>query len=230
MRAIFLEGNYQDEVIVEGDRFHHLINVVRAKIGDEILLLNGRGTSSLATIVSINKKVAHLIINKQTNVQRSSNITVALCLPKRDALDLCIKQAVEIGINKTILIESDFSVNKSVKHERVERLIESAIEQSNNPFKMQIESISSLDKIELDDFDQVFCLSSQDQTTKDISYDQHSNLLLIIGPEGGFSDQERQYLNNNKKINTIYLNTFILRTPTALSVGSGHILSRCSKN
>lgn len=229
MRAVYLEEEFENaqEIILEGQQFHHLINVVRAKIGEELILLNGKGISANATIISINKKMAHLQIDSSLKQIPKSNLTIALCLPKRDALDLSIKQAVEIGVQKTILVASDFSVNKLVKLDRLERIIESAMEQSNNAYKMKLEITQSLNNINYDQFDQVYCLSSQDSSSKELHYNQSSRILLIIGPEGGFSNEEREFLNSTSKIQTILLNTHILRTPTALAVGCGHILSNC---
>lgn len=225
MRAIFLNNFDTSETMLEGDKFHHLVNVVRAKIGDEILILNGKGQTYNATIISINKKVAHLEINSSKEHIRNNNLTLALCLPKRDALDLCIKQAVEIGIKKIYLISSDYSVNKSIKLDRIERIVESAIEQSNNPFMLELELKESLSQLRLDNYDQVYCLNSQTKSSDHIQANVE-NSLLIVGPEGGFSDEELNYIDQNKLIKNIHLNTHIMRTPTALVFGSALILSK----
>src|SRR5690606_23898506 len=134
MRAVFLENiDFSEEKIVD-DKFHHLMNVVRVKKFDKILLLNGKGSSRQAEIVDISKKYILIKTLSAINEHLPSKLKVALGIPKKDALDLCLKQIVELGIKDIYLLQSEYSQKFAQANERFKRIFISSMEQSNNPW------------------------------------------------------------------------------------------------
>lgn len=226
MRALYFPSlNDSNEFIIEGTKFHHLINVTRAKVGDSILLLDGKGKQALCALRQILKRQALLGLNEVTFSPRSFELSLALCIPKRDALDLCLKQAVEVGIKHIFLVESDFTVNNKLKDDRIDRLIESAMEQANNPYLVSYSKVKNLQGIPFNEFDSIFCLTSQENKKITKFVDKKQKLLMLIGPEGGFSIDENTFLDQISNLHKLKLDTNILRTPTAVSVASGYLLA-----
>lgn len=229
MRALYFPdlkslSELSNELIIEGSQFHHLINVTRAKVGDNILLLDGKGRQGHCIIAEVLKRKAIVNLSQISFTPRNFELSLALCIPKRDALDLCLKQAVEIGIRHIYLVESDFTVNNKLKNDRIDRLLESAVEQANNPYLVSYSKVKSLRNIPFKDFDKTFCLTSQEESTFKGSLAEKQKLLMLIGPEGGFSNGENVFLDQVLNLDKLKLETHILRTPTAVSVASGYLL------
>jgi RsmE family RNA methyltransferase len=111
MRAHFLESLIEkdDYVIPVDESLHHLLKVARLSTNEEVLLLNGRGLVVRTLVINISKKEVHLKTVAVFNHERKYRFDLALCMPKRDALDLCLKEATELGFEKIYLIKSDFS-------------------------------------------------------------------------------------------------------------------------
>ena len=87
MRAIFLEGESftEGEFLIKGEKTHHLLNVVRLKPGQNLLLLNGSGIKAYATVEKITKKVVEANITKIEKVEVRGALSIAFALPKKDA-------------------------------------------------------------------------------------------------------------------------------------------------
>lgn len=232
MRAIYLkEMDLADKevLISEKSSLHHLSNVIRIKINDELLLLNGLGLKSFGRITSISKKEIKIIIEKTEQENKSFNIDLYVGLVKKDALSELVKKAVEVGISEIYPLQSEYSQSYSFNTERMEKLISSSIEQSNNPFGLKINKIKKFSDIKdlLADYDKSFYFSSikNDLTNLSIDFSANDKIALIIGPEGGFSLEEEKILYSCATT-SINLPTPIMRTPTAICVGMGHIISK----
>ncbi len=225
MRAAYLkELGPQDQYILTGDLLHHLVNVIRIEKDEEILLLNGNGYSVKTSIIEITKKSLTLKRISENRSERNSVIDVVIGVPKKDALELCLKQAVELGFRKIFLVRSDYSQTRVPETERVMSLLISALEQSNSAFLPTV-SESTWEQLRWNDYGTVVLLDSQEgKAGKSTQASSHN--LLIIGPEGGFSPKELDFIREQKNVESILLPTPILRTPTALAAGAGILLQR----
>lgn len=228
MRALYFpELSDAHELVIQGPQFHHLVNVTRAKVGEKLLLLDGNGNQANCALTDISKNSAIVKVEESSFYPRPFELSLALCIPKRDALDLSLKQAVEIGIKHIYLVESDFCVNNQLKDDRIDRLIESAMEQANNPYLVTYSKLKGLENLPFSDFNKVFCLTSQEEPNLKPFIWENEKLMMIIGPEGGFSQNENTLLDEVANLQKLKLKTQILRTPTAISVASGHLLAMC---
>lgn len=211
------------EYIIRGDSFHHLANVVRLRVGEEILLLNGQGLEVRCQVDQVSKKEIFLKTLFHEEKTLPYRIDLALGMPKKDALDLSLKQAVELGVHTCYLVRSSHSQMKLPEADRLQKLLISALEQSNSPHLTEAVP-ADFDDIDYTFYDQVIVLDSQSKG------DQRplgkGKYLLIIGPEGGFSPSELEFFDNVPNLIRLNLPTPIMRTPTALSCGVGVILQR----
>lgn len=224
MRAIYLENlTVESEYILRGEAFHHLVHVARVKLGEEILLLNGQGLEMRCEIVGISKRELSLKTLEHLFKKLKFRVDILLAMPKKDALDLCLKQVVELGIHTTYLVSTQFSQMKCPEKERLQKLLVSALEQSNSPHLTHVISLA-LKEIDYSAYDQVLVLDSQ-HPGEQPNFAQ-GRLLLVVGPEGGFSPEEFAFFDQLPNLCRLHLPTPIMRTPTALSCGVGVILQR----
>lgn len=227
MRAHWIETfDVQDKYVLKGEDLHHLLNVVRLEEGDPLLLLDGKGLMVETRVAGIGKKALELNLVNYSSQERVYNFDLVLGMPKRDALELCLKQATELGFRNIILVKSDYSQMRFPDEERTLKLLVSALEQSNAPFLPKISS-GDWKSIAWSEYEQIVLLDSQTETETGITQNSSSgNQVLIVGPEGGFSPEERKLLHSMPNVNIVKLPTPILRSPTALAAGAGIMLGR----
>lgn len=226
MRAAWVPDlSPQDSYTLTGDVFHHLVNVTRLSQDDELLLLNGKGLSIRTQVDKIMKRELHLRHLETNQKQRIEKLDIALGVPKKEALELCLKQATEIGVNRVFLIKGDYSQIKIPEFERLQKLLVSALEQSNSTFLPEIIE-TNWQELPWHNYQNKILLDSQTRELSDQPKANAAPILLLIGPEGGFSSQELTYLHQIQGLEVLKLPTPILRTPTALAVGAGIVLER----
>lgn len=227
MRAIYLEDIDEEKFELKGDKCHHFLNVIRLKQGEELLLLDGKGNSKKVVAEKIEKK--KITFSSLSNIiyKAPSSFQVAIGIPKKEALDLCLKQAVEIGATKIYLIQTQYSQKLIHNEERMQRILISALEQSNNHWLPQLEIISSLENLLNFHKGPILYFSSRPHNKNQTSALTEETLLLI-GPEGGLSQMEEDFLEA-RNIPSIHFLSAIMRTPTALSFGAGFLRGSIDK-
>lgn len=234
MRAVYLKNlDITDStIVISDDKAFHLLKVVRVKVGERILVLNGTGVKAYATIISCDKKNVTISIDKKEAIAEKMHLDLLLAAPKKDACADIIKYSCEIGINTIIPLKSEYSQNGLESGERLERLIEAGVIQSNNPYGLRVEdeiNFSEIDNV-LKSYDHVFYFSSVSNVEAKQTLKQSERVLLIIGPEGGFSPEEESLLINHPQVKTKQFPSWILRSQTAVCVSSGYIFGLLQNN
>lgn len=224
MRACFQQNlNIQDSYQLKGDASHHLINVLRIKINEEVLLLNGAGLIVRTKVGSFTKK--EMVLTKIDSIEssRKINMDLALGIPKKEALELCLKQAVELGFRNIYLVRGQYSQTRLPEPERLQSLLISALEQSNAAFLPQIIN-AAWEEIPGNEYGEILMMDSQNKSQHSKHLKNDHSKLLIVGPEGGFSPEEMNFIYKMPNIRILNLPTPILRTPTAVSAGAGILI------
>ena len=232
MRAIYLKdlkNKIENNLItIKGEKAHHLQKVARVKIGESILILDGCGLTVKAAVESHGKRELQIkVIESKVIEPKRPSLDLAFCVPKKNACDEILKIATELGINKIYPIHSDFSSRYPFNNERVEKILESALIQSNNPFFPKFNQVTNFKDLKglFEPYDRVFVFSSKDNLEASRNkIGSFKNGLVIIGPEGGFSPNEESFLEEGSKNIKIHLSTPILRAPHALSVAVGFLM------
>jgi 16S rRNA (uracil1498-N3)-methyltransferase len=226
MRAIyypFLKENTSKNILLSDEAVKHL-HVVHIKPEEEILVLNGKGLKALTRVGSISKNQIELLVNSIEESVATHQISLAIATPKKDAFEDIIKIAVELGVQNIHPLNSEFSQYEYLSSDRVQRILESALIQSNNPFlpiiHPQIELNIFLDKLNTPLY---FFNSRPIDCGKDEIISGEKTIL--IGPEGGFSFAEVANILKKNNIFSIHLPTPILRAPTAVASSIGYLLS-----
>lgn len=201
----------------------HCVKVLRKKEGDEILLTDGKGFFYDAEIIQANHK--HCIVNILKTIEQpkgwNPNIHIAFAPTKNmDRVEWFAEKATEIGIDRLSPILCQHSERKEIKPQRIEKILVSAMKQSQKALLPQLDEMQSFSKfIEQDFKGQKFiahCYPQEKKTLKD-AYIKGGNALILIGPEGDFSEKEVEQAIKNG-FQPISLGESRLRTETAALV------------
>lgn len=235
MRAIF-ERNKKfsigDQFIVDDDRAHHL-NVVRTRVGDEIRIFDGHGCAYEAKVQAISKKAVSLEILSSNEKKQQQQLVLFIGVPKKDAFEDILKIAVESGFTEIVPLTTTYSQFEYVESDRFNKIIESALVQSNNYFwpmispQLKLQDLNSLEFVlDTSILFSSFSEGKNDEVNKQIWH----RTGVFIGPEAGFTPiEEEQILASKFKTLRKHLPCPILRAPTAVAVSAGYIYSQMQK-
>lgn len=228
MRAVYNDFhniNSGDNMIIAGDAAHHL-NVVRIKLHEIILLMNGKGSIVHGEIQSISKNQIEITIVHAESFKAKHELSLAIANPKKDAFEDILKLAVELGIRDVFPLSSDFSQYDYSPSERIQRVMESALIQSNNPFFPIIHKQQTLKDFLNTHTNTLVFFNSQKSLSSTENYIHSSAKTILIGPEGGFSLNEVTDILKFSSVQEIHMPTPIMRAPTAVASSVGYLLAR----
>ncbi|MBC7280199.1 16S rRNA (uracil(1498)-N(3))-methyltransferase [Hoeflea sp.] len=203
------------------DQAHYLLSVLRLDEGAQVLVFNGRDGEFAATLRPQGKKAANLEIGGQTRVQPPQSRLDFLFAPiKVGRLDYLVQKATEMGVGRITPVFTDHTQLHKVNGPRLEANILEAAEQCGN---LAIPELGPAVKLEalLADWDParriIFCNESEagNNPAAALSAITEHDLALLIGPEGGFSEREREKLTSLPFVTPIPLGPRILRADTA---------------
>ncbi len=210
---------------------HYLTKVMRIKIGDNFSLFNSNG-EWLAKILNISKGVVgFIIIEKLRHKDITKEIWLAFSPIKSNYFNFMIQKATELGVTRFIPIIFDRTIVRKINKERLEKIIIEATEQSNRINIPILEKPQNLKKFlsnNLKKIDLVFTDLNTKKKKLEINKEANKPLCAIVGPEGDFTEKERELILNFKSVKSININQNILRAETAtISIISiiGYILS-----
>ena len=198
----------------------HCIRVLRLQAGDQVQLIDGKGNFYTAAIIDPHPKRTQLnIISVQQDFHnRNHYLHIAIAPTKNiERLEWFLEKATEIGIDEVSLIVTHHSERKEAKTERLNKIITSAVKQSLKAYHPILNEVIGFNKFLSQPFDgQKFiahCASGDKLQLRD-AIKPHGRYLILIGPEGDFSEKEiAEALQSDYK--AITLGTSRLRTETA---------------
>lgn len=213
-----ISGN---QVLIKGQESQHVTKVLRNKIGDRIHVTDGVGNLFVGEIRSVSKTgVSITADNIQTYQKPERRVTLALgMIKKRDRLEFAVEKAVELGITSILLFRGDYSESFKIRTDRIETTTQSAMKQSLRVFMPAFHCTESLKEgVDMLPADAKYIVADQDsnQFISD-SEKNRRDIVLVVGPEGGLSDREKNIL---KGLNSqaIRLGDYRLRAETAATV------------
>lgn len=219
------------KIMISDEEYHHIIDVFRKSIEDEILLTNGKGLFAKAKIISINKKnltVSILSVKKEKRSQPKIAVAFSLLRNKND--HLIIEKLTELGIKEFFPIITDRTVRKSSKNttSKFKKTAITAIKQCDNAFLPRVNITTSLTELLeniKENYKPVVALEvgGKRQLWEVLSSLNEENICLIFGPEGGFTQEEIEMFKN-KKIQTFSLGNHIVRAETAAIAASAQLI------
>jgi 16S rRNA (uracil1498-N3)-methyltransferase len=232
IHRFYIEAEYvqelKDKGIAElGDNetefIHQLSHVLRFKSGDLLHVFNEDEGEVMVSIVSFNKKAMTLKLEKviENNEESKIKITLAMSLIKKDKFELVTEKATELGVSQIIPIMTERVVQKNVPNDRLLRIIKEATEQSGRLSVPELKDSDELENLlnDLKDYD--LCLYGNmegELSLKDIAdifeKDNVKNVILFIGPEGGWTEKEVEMFKD-KGVKSVSIHKNTLRAETA---------------
>lgn len=235
MSTFYIKNNQIKADIIEiiGDDYNHIKNVLRCKIGEKLDVCDEMSTRYKTQIEDFTDKtvVCKIQAIEENTTEPNIDVTLYQGLPKSDKLELIIQKTTEMGVNHiypTLMARSIVKLdekNIEKKKERWNKICLEASKQSGRQkvpnvykainFKNIIENISKYDIVLLPyENEKSVTLKKAISEIKSNNIDVKS-IAIIIGPEGGFSEEEVNTLSSYKNVYTVSLGPRILRTETA---------------
>lgn len=225
----------QHSVALKGEDARHMAAVMRSKPGDCFIACNGSGRDVIAKIISIDKDNIQADITEEliTHAEMAWKVTVAQSLPKGDKLEIVIQKGTEAGaavfqpfLSQRTVVQYD-ERKEAKRLERWRKIAEEAAEQSHRSVIPQVNEVQTWKSLlkQFSEFDLIlFCYEEEGrsggglrgilQEFRSRRSDAAPRIMIVIGPEGGFTPQEAEAATEAGAY-LIGLGKRILRTETA---------------
>ncbi len=227
MIRIYYEDQFQPQMIInDKQKVHHLNKVLKLKCGEEVYLVKKFEVAKcrIKQIDSEQIIVESVAITRENNELRK-NVTLGFAPLKGDNTQLVIQKAVELGAHGIELLNFKRNVSKfdskkaEAKREKFTKIIEGACLQARRNIVPQINVNVDVTKEYLDQYDLVIICYESEKTNYITKYErlinECNNILIVIGPEGGITNEEIELFDAQENVVVVSLGKRILRAETA---------------
>ena len=220
VRLFFPENIVENTTsLLSKEHTHYVANVMRMKRGSNINFFNKEG-EWLSEIIFLDRdRVEVKFLNKIKEPSKLSNIELAICLVKKNPLEIILQKATELGVSRITPIISERTEVKELNLDRAKKITIEATEQSNQlnpPFINKLtklkDFISNINK----DTKLFFANVNSKYKLKPSDIEKGQSISVLIGPEGDFSPQELELILATSNLTSFTLSKNILRTDTAV--------------
>jgi 16S rRNA (uracil1498-N3)-methyltransferase len=222
-----------DSVVVHGDEARHAVVVRRTRVGEQVSLVDGRGTAATCVVTATSKTSLSTEVEAVTvRPAPVPSVTVVQAVPKGDRADLTVEVLTEIGVDRIV----PWAAARSVGVWRGERAQKSlakwrstareAGKQSRRAWLPEVMPMVGTDRVAtlVGEADLAVVLhEGADATISALSLDGVRSILVVVGPEGGLSDEELDALGRE---HVVRMGAPVLRTSTAGLAAVAALLSR----
>ena len=195
---------------------HYVSKVMRLKEKEVFSLFNSSGEWE-AKISNITKSIVEFNVTKQLRHKENiKDLWLAFSPIKSNYFNFMIQKATELGVTKFLPIIFERTIVRKINKERLEKVIIEAAEQSNRITVPSIEDPQKLKSFLNNDMDLIFTDLNTANTKIDLTKLTTKPTCVIIGPEGDFSEQEREEILKFNGVQSVKINENILRSETAV--------------
>lgn len=211
-------------VVCPEKQVHYLLNVMRLKVNDTVYVFNGRDGEFETTISECGRKYCRLKVGEKFKAfEKCPDVWLLFAPLKKGQTDFTVAKAVELGAAKIIPVVTEYTSASKIRPERLEEIIIEAAEQSRRQDVPELMPVVNL-KTLLTNWPADRVLFYFDETGKggDAAgvFPEHKGVAaLLVGPEGGFSEKELEFLRDLPYAYGISLGSRILRAETAVIAG-----------
>ena len=229
MRRLFYKGLLADTIEITGSDAHHLMHVMRAKAGQEVTVVDDEGSVARMEMTAFREDAVTLVLKERlaANTESPLELVLAQCLLKADKMDYVVQKAVELGVTEIVPVKSHNCVVRydakkaAARQQRWQKIAEEAAKQCGRTALTEVMPITDLSNLirensDTEDTEIVFCYENEDETTVKscLQAAKGKRLILLIGPEGGFTLDEAQAVQEAGG-KAVTLGPRILRAETA---------------
>jgi 16S rRNA (uracil1498-N3)-methyltransferase len=209
------------------DQAHYLRTVLRCGSGDPVRLFNGTDGEWLARLSFPRRDAVSLSVETALRPQQPEpGPWLVFALLKRDATDLIVRQAVELGVSRLLPVMTERTNASRVNHERLRAIAVEAAEQSERLTIPDIDPLQRLDTVlaAWPANRQLLAAFERSWSAAPMATPRIGDVALLTGPEGGFTKAERERLVRLDFVTPISLGPFVLRAETAAAAGLAQLL------
>lgn len=238
-----IKGN---TAVLSSEESHHLKNVLRLKKGDSVIIFSGNGQEFEATVDQLSSRVS-VAIQKQRRTRAADAVSICLAqsLPKKKKMDFIISKAAELGVSEVFPMDTERSILRLTGPEsdkvvdRWQKIAVQTCKQSHldwipkihKPlkFKEVLQKTTEFEAIlvphtdeNLPKLSEVIAKIRQTLNVRPgeaPAGNKSKKILIVIGPEGGYSEKEIQLAVDKNKVHLVHLGDLVLKTETAAVVG-----------
>jgi 16S rRNA (uracil1498-N3)-methyltransferase len=225
-----------NSVVVEGDEAHHAVVVRRTRVGEEVVLVDGRGTAATCTVSATTKSTLTATVSAVTVTPvPTPHVTVVQAIPKGDRAELAVEVLTEIGVDRIV----PWAAARSVGVWRGERAAKSLAKwrataresgkQSRRSWLPEVTEMATTAEVASMVGAADLAVVLHEAATiplATLSLDGVDSILVVVGPEGGITEEELAVLGG---AHVVRLGESVLRTSTAGLAAVAALLSRTSR-
>jgi len=197
---------------------HYVSKVMRVKENEVFSLFNSSGEWE-AKILNISKNIVEFNVRKQLRKKENiKELWLAFSPIKSNYFNFMIQKATELGVTRFIPIIFERTIVRKINKERLEKIIIEASEQSNRiniPTLEKPQNLKNFLSNNSKKIDLVFTDLNTSKKKLEVGKEDNKPLCAVVGPEGDFSEKERELILNFKDVKQININQNILRAETA---------------
>lgn len=224
-----------DEIALRGERAHRLSAVLRLRRGDALRVFDGAGHERAATVASATRRTVTLRLGEalETAVESPVTVTLHCAFPRGDRGGWIVEKATELGVTRIVLIDAERGVMQPGAG-RIERWRRVAIEAAEQCGRAVVPEIVASAVARTADGDGVAIVADEQcadegcpaisAVLSGIDPTSLSKLAIFIGPEGGWSDAERQAHERAERVR-VSLGPRVLRVDTAAVVALAQVMT-----
>ena len=198
---------------------HYLAKVMRVKVGKSFSLFNQSGEWEAKINEILKGIVEFTVLKKLREKYNEKNIWLAFAPIKSNFFNFMIQKATELGVTKFVPIITDRTIVRKINYEKIEKIIIEASEQSNRIKVPKVEKTQNLNLFLKNNNHKINIifgdLNTENQNLDPKIKKENKPICIIIGPEGDFTEYEREQILNFKDVQSLKINNNILRTETA---------------
>jgi 16S rRNA (uracil1498-N3)-methyltransferase len=227
-----------DEVIVEGDEAHHAVAVRRLRVGEQVVLTDGAGTSVRGAVASTGKRVFTVTVESAMSAMPAEpSVLVAQAIPKGDRGELAVEVLTEVGVSTIV----PWAASRSVAVWKGERATKSlarwrstareAAKQARRSWFPEVVDVASTSEVAAMVADADLAVVLHEEASMPlvaIEVPNAGRIVVVVGPEGGLSPEEIEAFVAAGAV-SVRLGTEVLRTSTAGVAAVAALLARTSR-
>lgn len=225
-----------DRLVLDGDEGRHAATVKRIRAGEQVMLTDGAGTTATCTVIESAKTSLGLQVEETSFLDRESPmVTVVQALPKGDRGELAVEVLTEVDVDRIV----PWAASRSVAVWKGERAVKGsakwratareATKQARRAWVPEVTPLATTDEVVelIAQADLAVVLhEAAELPLADLDLDGVRHLLVIVGPEGGISEEELAAFAGAK---VVRLGSSVLRTSTAGVAAVAALLSRTDR-
>jgi 16S rRNA (uracil1498-N3)-methyltransferase len=192
------------------------------KVGEEIILFNGNGEEVLVNITEIGKGIVEYKVLDRIETKEKKRYSILYCaVLKKENFELIVQKATEVGIDKIVPVITKRTVKLGLKMDRLQKIVEEASEQCGRSIIPMVSyPLEFHEAVQIAKENDANIFYDMSGVTRDMGSVIEKKVGIFVGPEGGWSEEELDFVKTIDSFKIISLGDSIMRAETAAIIAS----------